>query len=59
MPEYVAAIMPTASAQDDYARTGGKSMQIDDKLLYRTVKGDIPDLIRQLELLIRDIGGEE
>jgi uncharacterized protein with HEPN domain len=34
-------------------------MQIDDELLYRTVKDDIPNLIRQLELLIRDIGGEE
>jgi len=33
--------------------------QIDYELLYRTVKDDIPNLIRQLELLIRDIGGEE
>jgi len=33
--------------------------QIDYELLYRTVKDDIPDLIRQLEFLIRDMGGEE
>jgi len=32
---------------------------IDYELLYRTVKDDISNLIRQAELLIHDMGGEE
>ena len=32
--------------------------QIDYELLYRTVRDDIPELIRQLKLLVPDMGGE-
>jgi len=33
--------------------------QIDYELLYHTVTGDVPDLIGQLEILLRDIGDGE